>query len=88
MLYNLLVENIKCSGCANTISTRLSSIDGVNNVVVSSEKGMVSFEATTQEVKNQAIDKLIKLGYPLQGEGNSVQKIKSYVSCMIGKINS
>ena len=84
----LVLQNLKCTGCASTITSKLTDFDFVHSV-------MVDVEASTVEViyeleTNLPIlqEALRKLGYPVVGEANSLTtKAKSYVSCAIGKIN-
>jgi copper chaperone CopZ len=84
----LAIQNLKCGGCANTIITRLSSIDGLDNVKVDNEADTVSFDYTGEASLNESIELLSKLGYPVEGEKNPLsKKAKSYVSCAVGRIN-
>lgn len=84
----LAIQNLKCGGCANTIITRLNSIDGINNVVVINDTNTVSFNYTDESILNNAMELLSKLGYPVEGEQNPlIKKAKSYVSCAVGRMN-
>lgn len=84
----LVLQNLKCTGCASTITSKLTDFDFVHSV-------MVDVEASTVEViyeleTNLPIlqEALRKLGYPVVGEANSLTtKAKSYMSCAIGKMN-
>lgn len=87
----LTVENIKCGGCANTITKELKNI-GLQNISVDPEQCTV--EMDTPENSNavsSAIKKLRELGYPLieteEGIKAALLKAKSYLSCAIGKIS-
>lgn len=84
----IYVQNLKCGGCANTIAKNVTAIEKITNVKVNVEESSVTFnyetEANLAEVKN----KLQSLGYPEDGEANSLgSKAKSYVSCAIGKMS-
>lgn len=84
----IYVQNLKCGGCANTITKNIASIENITNVVVNIEESSIAFnyetEANLAEVKN----KLQSLGYPEDGAANSLgSKAKSYVSCAIGKMS-
>lgn len=82
------VENLKCGGCASTITKGLLSIKGVENVEIDVEKSIVSISTTNTDLE-EVKSKLSKLGYPETGDKNTLlQKAKSYVSCAIGKIES
>jgi copper chaperone len=84
----IYVQNLKCGGCANTITKNVTAIENITNIKVNVEESSVTFnyetEANLAEVKN----KLQSLGYPEDGEANSLgSKAKSYVSCAIGKMS-
>jgi copper chaperone len=83
----LTLVNIKCSGCANTI-TKMLKKRGCTNILVNPETQNVSFEGgNIQEVKSL----LSKLGYPEKGspEADSfLKKGKSFFSCAFGKIGA
>lgn len=89
MQYTTNIQNLKCSGCGNTVSKALTKIAGVSKVNVNETTSEVSFDAINQEAVEQVKAKLAAIGYPVVGEDNSkFQKAKSYVSCMIGKATS
>ena len=79
------VENIKCSGCMNRIKTSLLTIDGVEAVAINLELEMISVEGTFD--RERIIAKLNELGYPEKGNNSIVKKAKSYVNCVVGRIN-
>jgi copper chaperone CopZ len=84
----IILANIKCSGCASTIKKELLKIDGVSDAEVFNEKDMVrvSYENIDRSL---IIDKLHELGYPEATENNGLLlQLKSYKSCMIGRINN
>lgn len=84
----LKIQNLKCGGCANTIITRLSHIDGIDTVTVNNETDSVSFNYNNENTLNKAVELLSKLGYPVEGEQNPLsKKAKSYVSCAVGRMS-
>ncbi len=91
MSYTIQVENIKCGGCANTITTKLKALEGVSDVNIDIEKGEVSIDSDTA-LRDQVIATLLKLGYPESGTAEGIAaakaKAKSFVSCAVGRINS
>ncbi len=88
MKTTLYIQNLKCGGCANTITKNVSSIDAVTEVSVNVEENSVSFYYPTEEKLIEVKEKLKVLGYPEDGEANSLgSKAKSYVSCAIGKMS-
>lgn len=92
MQYNLEVHNIKCGGCASTVTKALSKY--YDNVVVDLEKmpRVVTVEAS--EGKEDEIKaKLKALGYPSTDEPlssfeNASTKAKSFISCATGKFEN
>ena len=91
MAYDISVENIKCGGCANTITTRLNALDIIDSCEVDIDTGIISIngdESSKQEVSQL----LLKLGYPESGTAEGLKaataKAKSFVSCAVGKMSS
>jgi copper chaperone len=83
------VENIKCTGCASSIVKKLNSIEEVSNVEVDVEKGTVTLLADdNEEIWDKVKAELRSMGYTEKGEGNFIDKTKSYVSCAIGKMST
>lgn len=83
------IQNLKCGGCANTITKGITAIETISNVSVNVEESSVTFGYETDEKLNEVKEKLKSLGYPEDGEANSLgSKAKSYVSCAIGKMSS
>lgn len=88
MKTTLYIQNLKCGGCANTITKNISLIDAIKEVNVNVEESSVSFDYPTEEKLRAVKEKLKTLGYPEDGELNSLgSKAKSYVSCAIGKMS-
>lgn len=89
MQHRLDVDNIKCGGCAHSIVSKLSALDGVSDVVVDVEQGQVTF-SSENELIDQVKLQLKSMGYPetgsLEGFGAAGAKAKSFVSCAIGKV--
>ena len=83
------IQNLKCHGCASTITNKLSELKSIENVSVDVENDTVTFDYNSDETLEIAKTKLHKLGYPLVGEDNKLgTKAKSYVSCAIGRMNN
>ncbi|MFD2909623.1 heavy-metal-associated domain-containing protein [Flavobacterium ardleyense] len=82
------IQNLKCGGCAATITKNITTIEAVNNVSVNVEESTVTFGYETEAKLAEVKDKLKALGYPEDGEANSLgSKAKSYMSCAIGKMS-
>lgn len=101
MTYEISVENIKCSGCAGTITKRLNALDTVDDCQVDIENGVITIkfaksgfiESTTDaSCKAEVAELLLKLGYPetgtVEGLKAATTKAKSFVSCAVGKMGS
>ncbi len=87
MRTSIIVQNLKCGGCANTITTKLSQLENVTNILVDTESSTVSFVAISSEDALLVKEKLKTLGYPSIEDANGVlSKAKSFVSCATGKM--
>ena len=84
----IYISNLKCGGCAKTITKELSAIQGVESVHVDNDNDSVT--VSYENVKRSSlIDKLHHLGYPEATEENGLLlQLKSYASCMVGRINN
>ncbi len=83
----VFVNNIKCGGCENQITSTLDQIKGIGNTVVFAQEGKVTFEFSNEEARAEALAKLDKMGYPLITKENRLSdQAKSLVSCAIGRI--
>jgi copper chaperone CopZ len=89
MKFSLTIQNLKCGGCQNTINKEVSSINGITAVEISEETSTVSFHSENEEQIQKVVHVLKKIGYPVvDSENTIVDKAKSYVSCMIGRVSS
>jgi len=83
----IIIENLKCHGCANTITKGISKMDGVSKVDVLVEESSVSVEYDEAlQNRENIVKKLAKYGYPEQGNNNLKSEVVSYVSCAIGRV--
>ncbi|MFZ2891040.1 heavy-metal-associated domain-containing protein [Sulfuricurvum sp.] len=87
------VANVRCGGCANTITTSLQK-SGFEKVSVdlSCEPRKVTVEIADEAQLAQVQAILRSLGYPLTTDErgfseDTILKAKSFVSCALGKIN-
>lgn len=81
------VQNLKCGGCAKTISKKLSEVEGIQNVIVEKENSSVSFDYQSADGASLVKETLRKLGYPtMDDENHLVLKAKSFISCANGKL--
>jgi len=86
------VINVKCGGCANTLTTKLADEFGeveVNLEVEPRQITLVIEEANVPSLR----EKLKKLGYPMNDEDLTTIEgfsttAKSFVSCAVGKMGS
>ncbi len=85
----IIIANLKCGGCATTIKNDLLKLNGVNEVSVDIENDAVNVNYNDDVDRNIIIDKLHSLGYPeATAENGLLLQIKSYASCMVGRINN
>lgn len=87
MKTSILVQNLKCGGCANTISTKLGFLKNIVNLQVKVEESSVSFDFKDEKDILNVKERLKELGYPSVDEANSLTtKAKSFISCATGKL--
>ena len=85
----IVIQNLKCGGCANTVKNKLSEIEGLQDIEVVVETGLVKFQYNDLSVLDMAKRKLKSVGYPEVDEENSlITKAKSYISCATGKMSN
>lgn len=82
----IYIQNLKCGGCATTISKNISTIESVENVSINVEDNSISL-THQPDFLEKIKQTLKKIGYPEQGEDNNIMdKAKSYMSCAVGKM--
>lgn len=82
------IQNLKCGGCAHTITTKILEIENIKNVTVAVETSEVTVEYVSESDLENVKNKLSAIGYPEEGAKNSVvSKAKSFVSCATGKMS-
>ncbi|PHS31382.1 MAG: heavy metal transporter [Methylophaga sp.] len=90
MKISIEVENVRCGGCANTITKKLMSLEGVEGVDIATEDNIVTIEAQNDSNRDAYIEALLAMGYPEKGSVAGLAalkgKAKSIVSCAIGKV--
>lgn len=82
----IFVENIKCSGCMNSIKTTLLKIKGVIAVNIFKEEDKICITGVAVE-REEMVAKLAFLGYPEKGNNSLFSKAKSFVSCAMGRVS-
>jgi copper chaperone CopZ len=87
---NITVENIKCGGCAGSITKKLVEAFDTEAIEVNIEQGTISIDVEDAR-REDVIQVLLDLGYPetdsVHGFGSAKAKAKSFVSCAIGKMD-
>jgi copper chaperone len=82
----IIVANLKCSGCAHSVIKALKQLPSVQDVAVDVEQDTVTV-SYQDESRPAIIQTLHTLGYPEATEKNGLLlQLKSYTSCMIGKM--
>ncbi|MBC6996984.1 heavy metal-associated domain-containing protein [Cytophaga sp. FL35] len=88
MKTSIIIQNLKCGGCAKTIYTHLEKLKSLSDIEVEIEPSKVSFNYNDMESALEAKRILKSLGYPSITDRNSmVDKTKSFISCASGKIS-
>ncbi len=83
----VVIENLKCHGCANTIKKGVSKLEGISDVEVNMEESSVNFQLDEKiQQRENVLKKLAFLGYPENGNNNFISKATSYVSCAVGRM--
>lgn len=87
MVHKIEIQNLKCGGCVNTVTTNIRSIVGVHSVFVDKDSCIVTVETSNDAALSAVKKKLYDLGYPEVGQENPIgRKAKSYLSCAVGKM--
>ena len=91
MKRTLEVENVKCGGCASTLTKALKSDYGEVEVNLEKTPREITLDISDDNMENLKL-KLRTLGYPLVDDELSTfqtinTKAKSFVSCAIGKMS-
>ncbi|MBD0835417.1 heavy-metal-associated domain-containing protein [Aestuariibaculum suncheonense] len=88
MQTTIIIQNLKCGGCANTITNNLENIDEISDIQIDLEKSTVSFNCDNEIGVVKVETKLKALGYPsIEDENSFSSKAKSFVSCATGKFS-
>ncbi|AYJ78230.1 heavy-metal-associated domain-containing protein [Aliarcobacter cryaerophilus] len=85
------VHNVKCGGCANTLTKSLKDDFGSVEVDLSVNPRKITLDIEDNKIEELKL-KLRSLGYPLtndelSGFEKATTTVKSFVSCAIGKID-
>lgn len=84
----IVISNLSCGGCVNTITKSLLKIEGVVEVDIDLSTNEVEIKHADNIEREIFLNKLLSLGYPETNDNNSLlTKIKSKKSCLIGKIS-
>ncbi len=85
----IIIANFKCAGCEKTIKNKLSDIEGVESVIVNHDEDSVTISYDGKATRKEFTDKLHSLGYPEATEENGLLlQLKSYASCMVGRMSN
>ena len=88
MKTSITVQNLKCGGCARTITTKLTELGSISDIDINVEDSKISFSYSNDSDLIAIKEKLKNLGYPSIDDANSItSKAKSFVSCATGKFS-
>lgn len=86
----ITVDNIKCGGCAGSITKKLTAVFDTDKINIDIEQGIVTIDLDASK-KSELAKVLLDLGYPetdsIHGFDSAKAKAKSFVSCAIGKMD-
>ncbi len=84
----LYVQNLKCGGCAKTITSKLNELENISVQTIDVAESAVTFNYLTEDDLITVKNTLKNNGYPEMGDENSLGiKAKSFVSCAVGKLS-
>ena len=85
---SIYIQNLKCGGCAHTITKNLQELPDLNALNIDVEANKISFDYSVEDTLKLVKAKLISLGYPsIEDENSFLHKAKSFVSCASGKLS-
>jgi copper chaperone len=84
MIHKIEVENIKCGGCMNSITTALLKIENVIEVTIDKEADTITINSNSDRAV--FVKTLSSLGYPEKEHNTLLHKGKSFVSCAVGNL--
>jgi copper chaperone CopZ len=61
-----IIQNLKCGGCATTITNALNELEGISESMVDNEMNSVTFDYTDESQVKIVEEKLSRLGYPIE----------------------
>lgn len=83
---SILIQNLKCGNCANTIINYLSTLKNISNLEIDINNSLVSFSYINKDDVLKLKTRLKELGYPTIEDPNFFSfKAKSFISCVKGK---
>lgn len=87
MKTRIIIQNLKCGGCAKTILNRLYDEQDVHNARVLLDENTVQIEHENTDTPGRIKSILKQLGYPSVEEENGLMaKARSVVSCASGRL--
>jgi copper chaperone CopZ len=87
MKASVIVQNLKCDGCAKTITSKLSEMSHLSDIDVDTETATVHFTCENVDDAILVKDKLKALGYPsIEYKNSTSAKARSFFSCASGKM--
>lgn len=92
MKQTLQVENVKCGGCATTLTSKLQEEFGTIEVNLEVHPREITLDIDEDKLASLTVA-LRGLGYPLSSDKlgmvqSASTKAKSFVSCAVGKVDN
>ena len=79
MKTTLYIQNLKCGGCANTITKNISTLDAITDVSVNVEESCVSFVYITEEKLIEVKEKLAPVEIEVESQSMSAEEYRAMI---------
>lgn len=89
MKTRVYIQNLRCGGCAKSIESALSTIEGLKVIKINTEEDYLEYNQDGDEQQFRVLNKLKEIGYPPADENNNIGlKTKSIISCLKGRLGN
>lgn len=74
MRTTVIIKNLKCDSCKNTVAIKLDKVEGISSVFINVEKSSISFNYKTHNALEGLRIELADIGYPITEYPNTIIK--------------
>lgn len=68
--YEFKINGMQCAGCENIIESAAKTVDGVDEVTVNHENGIMVFSASDPTAQKYVMEEIEERGYEVSGVGS------------------